>query len=165
MISFFFLFPLCARGAFVSGAVNGPQCLKPFLAFLRCGCGPRLSAEQYMLRLPFCCCAAKNRRGKPAGSSCLPDHLALLRKRWGEVCPCREALRDSPPSAGLLPDPLASNFLLLRDGALAAPEEGEMFSLCLKERQTLLWFPAYVLGFFLGWLVFSSGSLRSDDFL
>lgn len=79
MIDFiFFLFPLCARGALVSGAVNGPQCLKPFLAFLRCGCGPRLSAEQYMLRLPFCCCAAKNTRAKPAGSSCLPDHLALL---------------------------------------------------------------------------------------
>lgn len=54
MIDFgFFLFPLCARGGFVSGAVNGPQCLKPSGAFLRCGCGPRLSAEQYMLRLPL----------------------------------------------------------------------------------------------------------------
>lgn len=68
----------------------------------------------------------------------------------GRGLPLQRGITNSPPLAGLLPDPLASNFLLLRDGALAAPEEGEMFSLCLKERQTLPWFPAYVLGFFLG---------------
>lgn len=72
MIDFIFLFPLCAGGEFVSGAVNGLQCLKPFSAFLRCECGPRLAAKQYMLRLSFCCCSARNMRGNPLGLPASP---------------------------------------------------------------------------------------------
>lgn len=42
VIDFILLFPLCAGGELVSGAVNGLQCLQPFSAFLHCECGPRL---------------------------------------------------------------------------------------------------------------------------
>lgn len=113
--------------------MNGLQCLEPFAAFLRWGCGPRLSAKQYTLRLPFCCCAAENTRAKPAGSSCLPDHPARLPNSWGH---------GAPAGRGLLLDSLASSFLL-HGAALAAPGEGEpgegeMFSVCLEERQTWL---------------------------
>lgn len=108
--------------------MNGLQCLEPFAAFLRWGCGPRLSAKQYILRLPFCCCTAKNTRAKPAGSSCLPNCPARLLNSWGHVAPAER---------GLLPDPLANSFLL-HGAALAASGEGEMFSVCLEERQTLL---------------------------
>lgn len=65
---------------------------------------------------------------KTARSSCLPDCPARLLNSWGHVAPAER---------GLLPDPLANSFLL-HGAALAASGEGEMFSVCLEERQTLL---------------------------
>lgn len=56
---------------------------------------------------------------------------------------------ETPPSVGAAACPTCKQLLALCDGASIVSEEGEMFSVCLKERQTLLWFTAYVLGFFL----------------
>jgi len=69
-------------------------------------------------------------------------------------------LYKSPPPRGLLPGPRAGNFLQLRAGALAVSEDGEMFSVRLKERQT---FAAYVWRFFLACLQLRKSA--NDDFL
>lgn len=109
--------------------MNGPQCLQPFLAFLRWGCGPRLAAEQYMLRLPFCCCTAKNTRAKPAPG--LAACLAAFDMDGEMFAPMGRHYKP-PPQHGMLPVPLAGVFLLLHGGAVAVSEEEEVFSVCLK---------------------------------
>lgn len=81
VIDFILLFPLCAGGELVSGAVNGLQCLQPFSAFLHCECGPRLQpnnarSDSLCLRSP--------KNTSPAESSAL---LTIPRIGMDGGCP------------------------------------------------------------------------------